>query len=200
MEQARKFDMRKAKVISNGFNMLSPLIPRTNTLFIYTNHIYTEMADRFGNSGEKSPGGQKSKHLQLMSFKLTKGKVMYAENKLGDRVAVGHILRVDTIKNALHGQRISGALVVLAGIGVSNVHSLFDYGVKLGVIKQAGAWFTCPTLQDPETGAPLKGQGSGAFIRGLMQSPDLTPLEDAVSEALYDAYRADDELSNATYE
>ena len=84
--------------------------------------------------------------------------------KEGDEV-VGSETRVKVVKNKVAPPFKQTEFQILYGQGINRLGEVIDYGVKLGLVDKAGAWYSCE-------GEKI-GQGKQNAIQYLREHPEL---------------------------
>ena len=96
--------------------------------------------------------------------------------KEGDEV-VGSETRVKVVKNKVAPPFKQTEFQILYGQGINRLGEVIDYGVKLGLVDKAGAWYSCE-------GEKI-GQGKQNSIQYLREHPELAErLENTIKEKL----------------
>lgn len=183
MEQASKFGMRKARLISDGFSAMNTVISKYKVCFLYTNHIYTQIgATSYGPAPTQVPGGAKPKFYSTVRLQLQPcGVIKEVDDASNTEKVIGQRIRVKALKNSMAGILLTREAVVMAGKGFSNEYSVFEMGQKLGLIEKSGSW---SVWTSPETGEERKFQGWNGFLEKVVTDPGYPALVAAVEEQL----------------
>lgn len=179
MERAAKSYGRDAKSIGAGLKLLNPLIAKSRTCYLYTNHIYKKMGVAYGDDTE-TPGGNKIKFLATIRLRLTPAGAITETDKLGNKVRIGQKVKVKAVKNSMGPSLLEKEAVILGGQGFSDAYSLFDTGKKLGVITGKGAWSTAKM----PSGEEVKFQGWNGFQEKVIMHPEFETLLEEFKEQL----------------
>jgi recombination protein RecA len=180
MEQAEKFGMRRAKVISDGMEAINTIVTKTRASYLYTNHEYTKIGTSYGSPRE-TRGGNKPKYFATVRLQLTPvGQIKDADPVGGRDRVIGQRVRVKALKNSMAGFLLERDAVIMAGRGFVNEYTVFDVGVRLGVISQAGSWYTWVTPK----GETVKFQGYGGFETTVVPHAEYDDLLAAVEGSM----------------
>ena len=125
-----------ARLMSQALRKLTGNIKRSNTMVIFINQIRMKIGVMFG-SPETTTGGNALKFYASVRLDIRRiGSI-----KRGDEV-VGNETRVKVVKNKLAPPFRQAEFEILYGEGISRYGELIDLGVKEGMIKKAGAWYS----------------------------------------------------------
>ncbi|MDZ7924604.1 MAG: recombinase RecA [Marinagarivorans sp.] len=161
----------QARLMSQALRKITGNIKNANCLVIFINQIRMKIGVMFGNP-ETTTGGNALKFYASVRLDIRRiGAV-----KEGDEV-VGSETRVKVVKNKVAPPFKQAEFQILYGQGINRLGEVIDYGVKLGLIDKAGAWYSCE-------GEKI-GQGKQNSIQYLREHPELaTRLEGAIKEQL----------------
>ena len=161
----------QARLMSQALRKITGNIKNANCLVIFINQIRMKIGVMFGNT-ETTTGGNALKFYASVRLDIRRiGAV-----KEGDEV-VGSETRVKVVKNKVAPPFKQAEFQILYGQGINRLGEVIDYGVKLGLIDKAGAWYSCE-------GEKI-GQGKQNSIQYLREHPELaTRLEGAIKEQL----------------
>jgi len=180
MEQASKFGMRQAKVISDGMTLINTIVGQTRACYLYTNHVYTDFNVKYG-SPIKTRGGDKPIFMATVRLQLSSaGQIKELDSASGNETVVGQKIRVKALKNSMAGRLMEREAVIMAGRGFVNSYSCFDMGTNLGIIIKSGSWYTWTT----PTGEQIKFQGFSGFEDKVVTHPEYDSLYAAVEAEL----------------
>lgn len=123
-----------ARAMSKGFRKYLRRVSDAKATVIFTNQIRDKMNARPGQKQTETPGGRAvrfgcSTRLELVKAESIQGK--------GD-VHVGHICKVQSVKNRLAPQRMQCQLVVSYSRGIDPVWTNFMWFKEHGTISAAG--------------------------------------------------------------
>jgi len=180
MEQAEKFGMRSAKVMSDGITLINEIIAKTHACYLYTNHEYTKIGVTYGSTRE-TKGGRKPKYFATARLQLTPcGLIKEVDAKTTLERTIGSKIRVKTLKNNMAGVLMDLEGVLMAHKGFVNEYTVFEYGVKTGVLSRSGSWTTWTT----PSGEDIKFQGYTGFEEKVVTHAEYPTLELAVATLL----------------
>ncbi|GAA5525629.1 protein RecA [Microbulbifer aestuariivivens] len=126
----------QARLMSQALRKLTGNIKNTNTLCVFINQIRMKIGVMFG-SPETTTGGNALKFYSSVRLDIRRiGSV-----KEGDEV-VGNETRVKVVKNKVAPPFKQTEFQIMYGQGINLLGEIVDYGVKLGLIDKAGAWYS----------------------------------------------------------
>ncbi len=161
----------QARLMSQALRKITGNIKNANCLAIFINQIRMKIGVMFGNP-ETTTGGNALKFYSSVRLDIRRiGAV-----KDGDEV-VGSETRVKVVKNKVAPPFKQAEFQILYGTGINRLGEVIDYGVKLGLVDKAGAWYSCD-------GEKI-GQGKQNSIQYLREHPELANrLETIIKEQL----------------
>ena len=161
----------QARLMSQALRKITGNIKNANCLAIFINHSRMKIVVMFGNP-ETTTGGNALKFYASVRLDIRRiGAV-----KEGDEV-VGSETRVKVVKNKVAPPFKQAEFQILYGQGINRLGEVIDYGVKLGLIDKAGAWYSCE-------GEKI-GQGKQNSIQYLREHKELAArLENTIKEQL----------------
>ncbi|AMX02871.1 recombinase RecA [Microbulbifer thermotolerans] len=149
----------QARLMSQALRKLTGNIKNTNTLCIFINQIRMKIGVMFG-SPETTTGGNALKFYSSVRLDIRRiGSV-----KEGDEV-VGNETRVKVVKNKVAPPFKQTEFQIMYGEGINLLGEIVDYGVKLGLVDKAGAWYSYK-------GEKI-GQGKANAVKFLKENPDI---------------------------
>jgi len=159
----------QARLMSQALRKLTGAISKSNTCAIFTNQIREKVGILFGNP-EVTPGGRALKFYASLRLDIRK-----IDNvKVGDQI-IGSKVKVKVAKNKLAPPFRTAEFDIIYGEGISKEGEILDLGVKFGIIKKAGSWYT---YEDEKL-----GQGRETAKNYLKEKPDLMKeIEEKVKE------------------
>ncbi len=126
----------QARLMSQALRKITGNIKNANCLAIFINQIRMKIGVMFGNP-ETTTGGNALKFYSSVRLDIRRiGAV-----KDGDEV-VGSETRVKVVKNKVAPPFKQTEFQILYGQGINRLGEIIDYGVKLGYIEKAGAWYS----------------------------------------------------------
>lgn len=171
----RKIDSRQNKQFMEG---------KTPPTFIFTNHIRKNLHDRF--NPEYTPGGSVQDERSSTIIELRKSsKITMGDGDLEEEM--GFLVRAYGKKNKAGLSKKKAMFGVITDDGYEghdafsfyHADTLMRYGLKLGIIEQAGAWYSIPAFD-------LKRQGAANFHKDVILGNEqiLQFIVDAVKDSL----------------
>ena len=134
-------------------------IKTANCLVIFINQIRMKIGVMFGNP-ETTTGGNALKFYSSVRLDIRRiGAV-----KDGDEV-IGSETRVKVVKNKVAAPFKQTEFQIIYGKGCNRLGEVIDFGVKLGLIDKAGAWYS-------HQGNKI-GQGKKNVIKYLQENPEI---------------------------
>lgn len=122
--------------MSQALRKITGNIKNANCLAIFINQIRMKIGVMFGNP-ETTTGGNALKFYSSVRLDIRRiGSV-----KDGDEV-VGSDTRVKVVKNKVAPPFKQAEFQILYGQGINRLGEIVDFGVKLGLIDKAGAWYS----------------------------------------------------------
>lgn len=149
----------QARLMSQALRKITGNIKNANCLCIFINQIRMKIGVMFGNP-ETTTGGNALKFYASVRLDIRRtGSVKEGEEVTGSET------RVKVVKNKVAPPFKQAEFQILYGQGINRLGEVVDYGVKLGMIDKAGAWYSCQ-------GEKI-GQGKQNAIQYLREHPDL---------------------------
>ncbi len=161
----------QARLMSQALRKITGNVKNANCLVIFINQIRMKIGVMFGNP-ETTTGGNALKFYSSVRLDIRRiGAV-----KDGDEV-VGSETRVKVVKNKVAPPFKQTEFQILYGHGINRLGEVLDYGVKLGLIDKAGAWYSY-------NGDKI-GQGKANSIQYLREHSDIAEfLENKIKDEL----------------
>jgi recombination protein RecA len=149
----------QARLMSQALRKITGNIKNAGCLAIFINQIRMKIGVMFGNP-ETTTGGNALKFYSSVRLDIRRiGAV-----KEGDEV-VGSETRVKVVKNKVAPPFKQTEFQIMYGTGINRLGEIIDYGVKLGLIEKAGAWYS---YQGDKI-----GQGKANSIQYLKEHSDI---------------------------
>ncbi|MCO1336057.1 recombinase RecA [Microbulbifer sp. OS29] len=149
----------QARLMSQALRKLTGNIKNTNTLAVFINQIRMKIGVMFG-SPETTTGGNALKFYSSVRLDIRRiGAV-----KDGDEV-VGNETRVKVVKNKVAPPFKQAEFQIVYGEGINVIGEVVEYGVKLGLVDKAGAWYSYK--------GDKIGQGKANAAKFLRENPDI---------------------------
>ncbi|QKX17706.1 recombinase RecA [Microbulbifer sp. YPW1] len=149
----------QARLMSQALRKLTGNIKNTNTLCVFINQIRMKIGVMFG-SPETTTGGNALKFYSSVRLDIRRiGSV-----KEGDEV-VGNETRVKVVKNKVAPPFKQTEFQIMYGEGINLLGEIVDYGVKMGLVDKAGAWYSYK--------GDKIGQGKANAVKFLKENVDI---------------------------
>lgn len=157
----------QARLMSQALRKITGNIKNANCLVIFINQIRMKIGVMFGNP-ETTTGGNALKFYASVRLDIRRiGAVKEGEEVIGSET------RVKVVKNKVAPPFKQAEFQILYGSGINRMGEVIDYGVKLGMIDKAGAWYSYQ-------GNKI-GQGKNNVMKFLAENPTIaTELEQRV--------------------
>jgi recombination protein RecA len=150
----------QARLMSQALRKLTPIVHRSRTVLIFINQIRSTIGGMAFANKETTTGGKALKFYS--SIRLDVRKI--ATIKKSDK-ACGNRLRVKVAKNKVAPPFKTAEVDLIFGVGISKELDLIEAGLHLGILKQAGSWFSYNSKKI--------AQGRDNCARLLASNPDL---------------------------
>ncbi|MDE0102457.1 MAG: recombinase RecA [Bryobacterales bacterium] len=161
----------QARLMSQALRKLTGALSRSNCCIIFINQIREKIGVMFG-SPETTTGGRALKFYASVRVDIRR----IAAIKNGDQV-IGNRTRVKVVKNKLAPPFKLAEFDIMYGEGISLEGDLLDLGVKHGILRKSGAWYSY--------GTERVGQGREKAKRFLREHEDVRQrLDNEVRSAL----------------
>lgn len=161
----------QARLMSQALRKITGNIKNANCLVIFINQIRMKIGVMFGNP-ETTTGGNALKFYSSVRLDIRRiGAVKEGEEVIGSET------RVKVVKNKVAPPFKQAEFQILYGSGINRMGEVIDYGVKLGFIDKAGAWYS---YQGDKI-----GQGKNNVAKYLQENPKIAQeLEKRVRDEL----------------
>lgn len=147
----------QARLMSQALRKITGNIKNANCLVIFINQIRMKIGVMFGNP-ETTTGGNALKFYASVRLDIRRiGAVKEGEEVIGSET------RVKVVKNKVSPPFKQAEFQILYGSGINRLGEVIDYGVKLGMIDKAGAWYSYQ-------GNKI-GQGKNNVMKFLQENP-----------------------------
>jgi recombination protein RecA len=147
----------QARLMSQALRKITGNIKNANCLVIFINQIRMKIGVMFGNP-ETTTGGNALKFYASVRLDIRRtGAVKEGEEVIGSET------RVKVVKNKVAPPFKQAEFQILYGMGINRMGEIVDYGVKLGLIDKAGAWYSYQ-------GNKI-GQGKNNVMKFLQENP-----------------------------
>lgn len=164
----------QARLMSQALRKITGNIKNANCLVIFINQIRMKIGVMFGNP-ETTTGGNALKFYASVRLDIRRiGAVKEGEEVIGSET------RVKVVKNKVAPPFKQAEFQILYGSGINRMGEVVDYGVKLGLIDKAGAWYSYQ-------GNKI-GQGKNNVMKFLQENPAIAEeLEQKVRNELLES-------------
>ncbi len=164
----------QARLMSQALRKITGNIKNANCLVIFINQIRMKIGVMFGNP-ETTTGGNALKFYASVRLDIRRiGAVKEGEEVIGSET------RVKVVKNKVAPPFKQAEFQILYGSGINRMGEVIDYGVKLGLIDKAGAWYAYQ-------GNKI-GQGKNNVMKYLQENPVIAQeLEQKVRSELLES-------------
>lgn len=161
----------QARLMSQALRKLTGAIKHSNCLVIFINQIRMKIGVMFGNP-ETTSGGNALKFYSSVRLDIRRtGAVKNGEDVIGNET------RVKIVKNKVSPPFRKAEFQILYGQGINSTGEIITFGVELGLINKAGAWYSVD-------GQKI-GQGMNNSVQYLNENPELRDrLENQIRDEL----------------
>ncbi|MFC1937726.1 recombinase RecA [Chloroflexota bacterium] len=149
----------QARLMSQALRKLAGGISRSGTAVVFINQLREKVGIIFGNP-EVTPGGRALKFYSSVRIDLRRTESI----KQGDEIK-GNRVRAKVVKNKVAPPFRTAEFDIMFDHGISREGDLIDLGVKLGLVKKAGAFLSYGDIR--------LGQGRENAKQYLGQNPEL---------------------------
>jgi len=154
----------QARMMSQALRRLTAAIGKTDCVVIFINQLREKIGVMFGNP-ETTPGGRALKFYSTIRIDVRRiGALKQGEEIVGNRT------KATIVKNKVAPPFRRAEFDIIYGKGISFEGDVIELGMQHGLVKKAGAWFSC---QHPQRGEIKLGQGREAARQLLIDNPDL---------------------------
>lgn len=151
-----------ARVFSDGLKKINPYLSRFNCSMILINQVRAKIGGMAGyGPQENTPGGHAPKF-----YASWRARVSRVEDILDKKEIIGNSIRVKNVKSKIGYPKRTAQMDLYYATGFSHDAEYIDFILKLGIVKQAGAW-----VSNEEWG--FRGQGRNSLLEYLHDHPDL---------------------------
>jgi len=126
----------QARLMSQALRKLTAIVSKSNTAVIFINQLRMKIGMVFGNP-ETTTGGNALKFYSSVRIDIRK----IAAIKEGD-IIIGNRTKVKIVKSKVSTPFKQVEIEIINPNGIDIVGDILDTGVKHGVVKKSGAWYT----------------------------------------------------------
>ena len=163
-----------ALLFSEALKKINPYLARYKTSLGMIRQVRKKMGFiGHGYDNEAAGGGMSPQFYASWRARVSKG-----EDIMDGKEIIGNIIKVKNIKNKVGFPKRSAELNLLYGSGFNPDEEYLDFIIQLGIVKQAGAWFTNPEWD-------LKCQGRANLLDYLL---DNKPIFEGVKQVVQDSF------------
>ena len=162
-----------AQLMSAFLQIITKYLKESNTCLILCNQLRNIIKTSKYDKGpdKESTGGMSLRFYTSVRIDLEKGAIERVERVSAitgkkEKEPVNVTSKVSIIKNKIDKPFLSAPIFIKFGEGIDNIMSIIELAVNLGVIKQAGAFYTF--TQGNET--VIKAQGKQALWKELNEN------------------------------
>lgn len=165
----------QARMMSQALRKITARAAGANTMVIFINQLREKIMTGGFGTPETTTGGKALKFYASVRLDVRRiGSVKRGEAILGNRV------KVKVAKHKLAPPFRTCELDLVFGQGFDTSGEILDFGVTFGIIKKAGAWYTC--------GEDKLGQGR-AFVADLIMTPPYKDLREQIVAEVKDQHK-----------
>ena len=176
---------QQARLMSQAMRKLAGGIGKSNCVAIFINQLREKVGVMFGNP-EVTPGGRALKFYSSVRLDVRRVESLKVNGEV-----VGNHTRVRIVKNKVAPPFREAEFDIMYGEGISHEGELLDMGVKEGIVKKSGSWFTY--------GDGRLGQGRDNAKKFLKDNAEVAnEIEQKIRESIENARREKAEKAAAT--
>ncbi|GAB9474859.1 hypothetical protein Gpo141_00011975 [Globisporangium polare] len=166
----------QARLMSQALRKLTGSLSKSNCMIIFLNQIRQKVGIIFG-SPEVTSGGTALRYYASVRLDIRRKAAI----KEGDRI-VGNEIVVKVAKNKMASPFKLANFDMMFGKGIDRSSELLDLGVREGLLKRSGAWYTIVGREEPI------GQGKAKAKVFLEENPEIAAeIEAKLRQRLFNA-------------
>lgn len=147
----------QARLMSQALRKLTGVISKSKTSVIFINQIRMKIGVMFG-SPETTTGGNALKFYSSVRLDIRR-----IETLKNSEEATGNRVRVKVVKNKVAPPFKEAEFDIMFDSGISREGGILDMGVKYGIVKKSGTWYSY--------GEERMGQGRENSKKYLVENP-----------------------------
>lgn len=172
----KKFIAEQAKIVGEGIKVLNNINRKTVFIVINQTRLKAGPSAAYGNP-EVMPGGKAAPFYASQTVKIKKGEYLTESGKKDDK-RIGHVIHI-TVEKDKHGTPFKEADFSFFYTGeIDEVASMVSEGLSLGIITQAGPYFSLGSF---------KVLGRVGLQDAIKSDPELRKLLEDTIEGIPDA-------------
>ncbi len=153
----------QARLMSQALRKLTSVVSKTGTTVVFINQLRMKIGVMFGNP-EVTTGGNALKFYSSVRIEIRRGKKI--EVGTGDNKAcTGNEVKVKVVKNKVAPPFKQAEFDIMYNEGISKAGDLITVGVKEGIVKKAGAFYSYGDIR--------LGQGIEKAKAFLKENPEI---------------------------
>ena len=181
MDQIASAYGRAAAELSSGIKLINSIVSQTKACYLYTNHLYHKMDTMGYGDKMETYGGQKLKYYATVRLRLKRiGAIKEPDPVSTKDMIIGSRILVSAQKNSMAPVLLEREAALIGGKGFCDAYTIFEQGVKLGVLTRKGSWSKWIT----PAGDEVSFQGFNGFSEKVMPHKEYPVLVSAVNNLL----------------
>lgn len=131
----------QARLMSQALRKLTGIAHKNNTTLIFINQVRSKIGVMFGNPNTTT-GGNALKFYASQRLEVSGTEKIEGKDNNGDKNYVAKKTKVKVVKNKVAPPFREAELEIEYGIGISKLSELLDIGVRMDIVKKAGAFYS----------------------------------------------------------
>ncbi len=162
----------QARLMAKAMRKLVGVLSKSNTCAIFINQVRMKIGGPGYGNPETTPGGLALKFHASVRLDIRRAGAV----RVGEQI-IGNEVKVKVVKNKLAPPFKEARFQIIYGEGISREAELLDLGLKTGILKRSGAWYSWGNKQ--------LGQGAEKARLYLKDHPEVArALEQEILRAL----------------